>query len=124
MLKELVMDLLAKELARALTNPEKSENNWPGLPSPGANNHCRDTSTPRSFTMISTPQSGPLFFSPNEEKILEVLRDRGPLKQAAIISALELEMNATTAKELLANLIKRRAVVNGPDGYELIGQPS
>lgn len=74
--------------------------------------------------MISTPQPGPLFFSPNEEKILEVLREKGPLKQAALVNALDLEMNATTCKELLANLIKRRAVINGPDGYEMIGRPS
>jgi len=79
----------------------------------------KQTPAPREMHMISTGSNAPLFFSPNEEKIIELLK-AGPQKQAAVILALELEMNATTCKELLANLIKRKIIFNGPDGYELI----
>lgn len=73
-----------------------------------------------SLHMISTGNTAPLFFSPNEEKIISLLKEHGPLRQAAIIERLELEMNATTIRELLGNLIKRRVLMNGPDGYEVI----
>lgn len=71
--------------------------------------------------MISTGSNAPLFFSPNEEKIVALLREQGPMKQAAIIERLEMDMNATRVKELLANLRDRKVIFNGPDGYELFG---
>lgn len=70
--------------------------------------------------MIATGNTAPLFFSPNEEKIIALLKEQGPLRQSVIIERLELEMNATTVRELLGNLIKRRVLMNGPDGYEVI----
>lgn len=73
-----------------------------------------------SLHMIASGNTAPLFFSPNEEKIIALLKESGPLRQAAIIERLELEMNATTVRELLGNLIKRRVLQNGPDGYEVI----
>lgn len=80
----------------------------------------KQTPAPReNLHMISTGNNAPLFFSPNEEKIIELLKG-GPLRQNVLIQRLELEMNATTLRELLSNLVKRRVITNGPDGYELI----
>lgn len=73
-----------------------------------------------SLHMISTGNTAPLFFSPNEEKIIDLLKVEGPMRQNAIIQRLELEINSTTIRELLANLVKRRVIHNGPDGYELL----
>lgn len=73
-----------------------------------------------SLHMISTGNTAPLFFSPNEEKIIDLLKVEGPMRQNAIIQRLELEINSTTIRELLANLVKRRVIHNGPDGYEVI----
>lgn len=81
----------------------------------------QNTPTPRgALHMISTGSNAPLFFSPNEEKILHLLKAEGPMRQGLIIQRLELEINATTIRELLANLVKRRVIHNGPDGYEVI----
>lgn len=69
--------------------------------------------------MISTGSTAPLFFSPREEKIIALLREHGAMKQSAIVTKLEAEMNATTVKGLLANLKDRKVIFNGPAGYEL-----
>lgn len=69
--------------------------------------------------MISTGSNAPLFFSPREEKIIALLREHGPMKQSAIVTKLEAEMNATTVKGLLTNLKDRKVIFNGPSGYEL-----
>ena len=60
--------------------------------------------------------TGGLFLSPKETKLLEHL-SAGPRRQGEIIAALEDQMNATSIKETLSNLVHRRLITKGPDGY-------
>jgi len=108
MFKDRLLKVMLSEVLKELTDATAPETDT-----------MKQSPTPReNLHMISTGNNAPLFFSPNEEKIIELLKG-GPQKQAAVVLALELEMNATTCKELLANLIKRKIIFNGPDGYEL-----
>lgn len=61
--------------------------------------------------------SGPLFLSPKESQIMEYLQAKGAAKQAAIIKHFEDSINGTTCRECLGNLVHRRIVTRGPDGY-------
>ena len=107
MFKDRLLKVMLSEVLKELTDATAPETDT-----------MKQSPAPREMHMISTGNNAPLFFSPNEEKIIELLKG-GPQKQAAVVLALELEMNATTCKELLANLIKRKIIFNGPDGYEL-----
>ena len=60
--------------------------------------------------------TGGLFLSPKESKLLEHL-SAGPRRQGEIIASLEDQMNATSIKETLSNLVHRRLITKGPDGY-------
>lgn len=62
-------------------------------------------------------ESGPLFLSPKEAQIMEYLQAKGAAKQAAIIKHFEDSINSTTCRECLGNLVHRRLVSRGPDGY-------
>lgn len=71
-------------------------------------------------TAATTPPAaaaGALFVSPKEAALLEHLRSEGPKKQAQLIASFEDQMNATAVKEMLANLVHRRLITKGPDGY-------
>lgn len=61
--------------------------------------------------------AGVLFVSPKEAALLEHLRNEGPKKQAQLIASFEDQMNTTAVKEILANLVHRRLITKGPDGY-------
>ena len=63
----------------------------------------------------STSATG-LFLSPKESKLLEHL-SAGPRRQGEIIASLEDQMNATSIKETLSNLVHRRLITKGPEGY-------
>lgn len=114
-LKNLVLKLLEQQLFAELSNPSQagslnlSDRMREGSPE-GRN--IRDMITQQ-------PPDGPLWLDPKEVRILEVI-EKGPMKQAAIVSALEMEINATTVKELLCSLIRRRIIFNGPDGYQIM----
>ena len=64
----------------------------------------------------ATPTTAGLFLSPKESKLLEHL-SAGPRRQAEIIASFEDKMNATSIKETLSNLVHRRLITKGPDGY-------
>lgn len=108
MFKDRLLKVMLSEVLKELTDAAAPEADT-----------MKQSPTPREMHMISTGNNAPLFFSPNEEKIIELLKG-GPLRQNVLIQRLELEMNATTLRELLSNLVKRRIITNGPDGYELI----
>lgn len=109
MFKDRLLKVMLSEVLKELTDAASPEADT-----------MKQSPTPReNLHMISTGNNAPLFFSPNEEKIIELLKG-GPLRQNVLIQRLELEMNATTLRELLSNLVKRRIITNGPDGYELI----
>jgi len=65
----------------------------------------------------ATQTAAGLFLSPKESKLLEHLGNEGPRKQGEIIASLEDQMNATSIKETLSNLVHRRLITKGPDGY-------
>ena len=65
----------------------------------------------------ATPTTGGLFLSPKESTLLDYLGNEGPRRQADIIAAFEDKMNATSVKEMLSNLVHRRLITKGPDGY-------
>jgi hypothetical protein len=108
MFKDRLLKVMLSEMLKELTDAAVLETDT-----------MKQSPAPREMHMISTGNNAPLFFSPNEEKIIELLKG-GPLRQNVLIQRLELEMNATTLRELLSNLVKRRVITNGPDGYELI----
>ena len=65
-------------------------------------------------------ESGPLFLSPKESRVLEYLQACKAAKQAIIIKHFNDDpnpINDTTVKEMLANLGHRRIIIRGPDGY-------
>ena len=67
-------------------------------------------------TPAAPATTGGLFLSPKESKLLEHL-SAGPRRQGEIIASLEDQMNATSIKETLSNLVHRRLIIKGPDGY-------
>lgn len=73
------------------------------------------TAGPTPATPAATP--GALFVSPKEAALLNHLKSNGAQKQAEIIAHFEDKMNATTLKETLSNLVHRRLITKGPDGY-------
>jgi hypothetical protein len=68
-------------------------------------------------TPATPAPTGGLFLSPKESTLLDYLENAGPRRQADIIAAYEDKMNATSIKETLSNLVHRRLVTKGPDGY-------
>lgn len=121
MLRNLIIDILTDEIKKEFTNifSSKSENliNTPK----NSSNNVVDLPIPRGTTMIDT--TGPLFYSPKEQRILEFLAQHGPMKQAAIVKHFKDHpdpINDTTVRELLANLKHRRAISTGDDGYGVI----
>jgi len=112
MLKELVSQIILEELKKELTG------NFSELIPTKQNTINHDAPLPRGNAMIDI--AGPLFFSPEEQLIINLLNEKGPLKQAQIIENLSLDLNANTVKELLANLIRRRVLFRGSNGYEVI----
>lgn len=117
MLKELVLQMLAEKLFQELgaPNAQPVADRVRVMMGEGKPQRIQD--------MISKPEgNGPLFFSDKEVIILELLMSKGPMKQAEVIVSLELDMNANTIRELLSNLIRRRIIQNGPEGYEIINR--
>ena len=113
MLKELISEIIFEQLKKELVG-KNSE-----LIPDSVNRIIGEVPLPRRTNpMIDT--TGPLFFSPEEQSIIDLVKEKGPLKQTGIISALSNEMNANTVKELLANLVRRRVLFRGPNGYESI----
>lgn len=60
---------------------------------------------------------GILFFSPNDQAVVDLLLEKGPLKKEQIIVELAAVMAASTADALTDNLVKRNILSRGPDGY-------
>lgn len=100
MLKELITEIILEELRKEL-----------GIQLKHAINSKHNT---------AINSTGALFFSLEEQTIVDLLESKGPLKQTGIISALANDMNGNTIKELLANLVRRRVLLRGSNGYEVI----
>lgn len=112
MLKELISQIIIDELKKELGR------NFSETISTSTDRINHVAPLPRGNAMIDV--AGPLFFSPEEQLIINLLVEKGPTKQTQIIEALSLELNANTVKELLANLIRRRVLFRGPQGYEVV----
>ena len=121
MLRNLIIDILTDEIKKEFTNIFSDKNQNP-LTMPASDRHnVVDLPIPRGTTMIDT--TGPLFYSPKEQRILEFLAQHGPAKQSAIVRHFKDHadpINDTTVRELLANLKHRRAISSGDDGYSVI----
>lgn len=112
MIKELISEILFEQLKKELVG-KNSEH----IPT-SMNRIIGEVPLPRGKPMIDIV--GPLFFSPEEQTIIDLLKEKGPLKQTGIIAALVNDMNGNTIKELLANLVRRRVLLRGSNGYEVI----
>jgi hypothetical protein len=121
MLRNLIIDILTDEIKKEFTNIFSHKNeNLVSTPENSSHNVV-DLPIPRGTTMIDT--TGPLFYSPKEQRILEFLAQHGPMKQSAIVKHFKDHpdpINDTTVRELLANLKHRRAISTGDDGYGVI----
>lgn len=121
MLRNLIVSILTDEIKKEFTNIFSDKNQNP-LTMPASDRHnVVDLPIPRGTTMIDT--TGPLFYSPKEQRILEFLAQHGPMKQSAIVKHFKDHpdpINDTTVRELLANLKHRRAISTGDDGYGVI----
>lgn len=120
MLRNLIIDILTDEIKKEFTNIFSHKNeNLVSTPENSSHNVV-DLPIPRGTTMIDT--TGPLFYSPKEQRILNYLAQHGPAKQSAIVRYFKDHadpINDTTVKELLANLGHRRVIITGANGYEL-----
>lgn len=121
MLRNLIIDILTDEIKKEFTNIFSHKNeNLVSTPKNSSHNVV-DLPIPRGTTMIDT--TGPLFYSPKEQRILEFLAQHGPMKQSGIVKHFKDDpdpINDTTVRELLANLKHRRAISTGDDGYSVI----
>lgn len=122
MLRNLIVSILTDEIKKEFTNIFADKNQNPVTTPIVERHNVVDLPIPRGITtMIDT--SGPLFYSPKEQRILNYLAEHGPMKQSAIVKHFKDHpdpINDTTVRELLANLKHRRAISSGDNGYGVI----
>jgi len=124
MLRDLILDLLTVEIKKEFSNIFSEK--WTNNPNQDANSSVQAiTSAPistRASAMVDDLR--PLFYSTNEQRVLDYLSTNGPAKQDAVIAyfkALTDSINEASIKFLLSNLKHRRALTTVNDGYAVVG---
>jgi hypothetical protein len=122
MLRDLILTLLTDEIKKEFSNIFSKD--WPINQNQTANNSMQvltPATIPRDVSAM-VDDLRPLFYSVNEQRLLDYIIENKAAKQDTIIAyfkAHDDSMNDSTVKALLSNLKHRRVLVTGNDGYEV-----
>jgi hypothetical protein len=122
MLRDLILTLLTDEIKKEFSNIFSK--NWPnGTVNDASNSVQAITPAPVSRdTSAMVDDLRPLFYSVNEQRLLDYIIENKSAKQDTIIAYFkehENSINDSTVKALLSNLKQRRVLITGNDGYEV-----
>ena len=122
MLRDLILTLLTDEIKKEFSNIFSK--NWPNNQNQDAINSVQAL-TPATITRdvnAMVDDLRPLFYSVNEQRLLDYIIENKSAKQDTIIAYFNKHtdsINDTTVKALLSNLKARRVLITGNDGYEV-----
>jgi hypothetical protein len=122
MLRDLILTLLTDEIKKEFSNIFSK--NWPnGVGKDASNSVQAITPAPVSRDVSAMVDDlRPLFYSVNEQRLLDYIIENKSAKQDTIIAYFKEHadsINDTTVKALLSNLKHRRVLITGNDGYEV-----
>lgn len=123
MLRDLILDLLTAEIKKEFSNI--FSDNWPNVTVNDASNSMQAITPAPVARDINTMVDDlrPLFFSRNEQRVLDYLTREGATKQDAVIAYFKAapdSINEASIKFLLSNLKHRRALTTVNDGYAVV----
>jgi len=122
MLRDLILTLLTDEIKKEFSNIFSQ--NWPNGTVNDASNSVQAITPapiPRDVSAM-VDDLRPLFYSVNEQRLLDYITENKAAKQDTIIAYFKEHddnINESTVKALLSNLKHRRILVTGNDGYEV-----